>query len=223
MHSHLLPGIDDGVKTYEEAVDLVRAMHDLGLKKIITTPHIIADYYPNTPEGIRLKLEELKKHVANAGIEIELAAAAEYLVDENFVHKLEAKEELLTLGGNFVLVETPFLNKPIFLEEVFFTLKSRGYEPVLAHPERYVYLQEDKRALADLINSQIHLQVNMSSLVGYYSKKARKLAEHLIDSHRVSFLGSDIHHNRHFQAYSKAIQTKYFDRCRQLYLLNNSL
>lgn len=223
IHSHLLPGIDDGVKTFDESLAIIRELQALGLKKLITTPHIIADYYPNTPDIIRGKLKELREILVQENIDVQIDAAAEYLIDDRFMAMLESEEELLTFGEAFILVETPFMNKPLLLEEAFFKLKSLGYHPVLAHPERYIYLQEDYSEIKTLIDSNIHLQINLGSLAGYYSHKAKKLAQYLIDHQWISFVGSDIHHMRHLAAYKKAHSSKYFEKCRQLFLYNNTL
>ncbi|MEQ9288420.1 MAG: CpsB/CapC family capsule biosynthesis tyrosine phosphatase [Cyclobacteriaceae bacterium] len=223
VHSHLLPGIDDGVKSFDESISIIQELQALGLKKIITTPHIIADYYPNTPEIIRGKLQELRQILTDENMDIQVEAAAEYQIDEGFMAMLESGQELLTFGEGFVLVETPFLNKPLFIDEALFKLKSLGYHPVLAHPERYIYLQEDYAEIKTLIDSNIHLQISLGSLAGYYSHKARKLAQYLIDHQWISFIGSDIHHSRHLEAYKKAHSSKYFEKCRQLFLYNNTL
>ena len=223
IHSHLLAGIDDGVKTWEDSLEILRSLKEVGIDKVITTPHIISDYYPNTPKIIRHKLSELKEEVIKSGIDIEIEAAAEYMIDEGFMELLDGTERLLTIGDAFVLVETPFINKPLFLDEVFFKMKSLGYQPVLAHPERYLYLQEDYSLIQNIINSQVLLQINMGSLVGYYSHGAKRLGEYLITHKHVHFLGSDIHNAKHLEAYKKALSSKYFEKCRQLFLYNNTL
>lgn len=223
IHSHLLPGIDDGVQTIEESIKIIHALSELGFEKIITTPHIIGDFYPNTPEIISSKLNHLKSEVGERGINIEIEAAAEYLIDDHFIGLLDSEEKLLTFGDSFILIETPFLNKPLFLEDVIFKLKAQGYQPVLAHPERYLYLQEDYSLIQGILNTRVLLQLNLTSLVGHYSRGAQKLAEYLIDNHHIHFLGSDIHSIRHFDMYQKALSSKYFDKCRQLFLYNNTL
>lgn len=223
MHSHLLSGIDDGVQTLEESVRIVQNLNDLGFEKIITTPHVIGDFYPNTPEIIFDKLNILKSAIKERGINIQLEAAAEYLIDDHFINLLDSEEKLLTFGDSFVLVETPFLNKPFFLEKVIFKMKAKGYQPVLAHPERYLYLQEDYAQVGEILNTNVLLQLNLTSLVGHYSRGAQKLAEYLIDNNYIHFLGSDIHNIRHFEIYKKALSSKYFDKCRQLFLYNNTL
>lgn len=223
MHSHLLAGIDDGVKTWKESIEILRSLKKIGIDKVITTPHIISDYYPNTPEIIAQKLQELKFEIKKEGIDIQIEAAAEYLIDEGFIKLLESEDRLLTFGNSYVLVETPFINKPLFLEEVFFKMKSIGYQPVLAHPERYIYLQEDYSLIQNILDSSVLLQINMGSLVGYYSQGAKKLAEYLINHKNVHFLGSDIHNEKHLEAFKKALSSKYFEKCRQLFLYNNTL
>ena len=117
----------------------------------------------------------------------------------------------------------PFLNKPLVMEEVFFQLSSKGYKPVLAHPERYVFLYENMDILESILSTGVYLQININSLTGYYSKAAKKFAEYLIDKGSVHFLGSDIHNQRHLDTYKKSIKSKYFGKCRQLNILNNSL
>ena len=183
----------------------------------------MADYYPNTGQLIFEKLDEIKNELIRQNIEIDISAAAEYYIDEHFFQRLENDEKLLSFGESFVLVETPFYNKPLFLNEALFKLKSLGYQPVLAHPERYIYLQENYSDVHAIFDSQVYLQINIPSLVGYYSKPARKLAEYLIDHEMVQFLGSDLHNMKQFEAYKKALGSKYFDKCRQLFLYNQTL
>lgn len=223
IHSHLLPGIDDGVKTWEESLTIIRTLANLGVEKIITTPHIMSDYYENTPKIIRSKQDELINHVKDKGLDIVIEAAAEYYVDEKIFEYVENNGEILSFGNNYVLIETSFLNKPSLLNDFIFLLQSKGYNPILAHPERYIYIQENYDLINELISKNVLLQVNVNALVGYYSPAAKKLAEFIIKNKHISFLGSDIHNEKHLKAYQKAINTKYFQKCRQLPILNNSL
>ena len=223
VHSHLLPGIDDGVKSVEESLEIIQEFSALGFKKLITTPHIIKNYYPNTPKIIAQKLKELKAEIQKKNIPIELEAGAEYFVDEHFMKELEEGTALCSFGNNFVLIETGFMNKPIFLNDVIFKLQSDGYKVVLAHPERYIYLQEDYNEVHALLSSGVHLQVNALSFTGYYSKSAKKLAEYLIQHEMVNFLGSDIHNKKQLLKYKKAIKSSGFQKAGQLSLLNSAL
>ena len=224
LHSHLLPGLDDGVKTWEESISILKSLNALGIKKVITTPHIMSDYYENTPDIIKNRLGELiDKTKEISDLDIELEAAAEYYVDEFFFNYVKENGELLSFGDDYILIETPFLNKPILLTELIFLLQSKGYKPILAHPERYIYLQEKYDLVQELLATNVLLQINVNSLTGYYSPGAKKLAEYIIKNEYVSFLGSDIHNVKHLKMYQEAIKSKYFQACRQLPILNNSL
>lgn len=154
---------------------------------------------------------------------IDIKSAAEYFVDENFFAQVNANEDFLTFGDNHLLIETGFMNKPIFFEEMVFTLKSNGYKPVLAHPERYIYLQEDEGLVNKLIDIGLLFQINVTSLTGYYSKAAKKLATYLIKNGMIHLLGSDIHNRKQLQAYKKAMKLKIVQECRQLPLINYAL
>lgn len=223
VHSHLLAGIDDGVKTWDESISIIKELKLLGYQKLITTPHIIHNYYANTPEIIRSKLGELQELVKKENINITIEAAAEYYIDEHFFDYVKEKKELLTFGDQHVLVETGFMNKPAFLNDLFFELQSQGYRPILAHPERYIYLQNDFSIIEELSSLGVLLQINANSLIGYYSKSAKLLSEKLIKEKLIHFIGSDIHNHKHLKFYKKALKSKYFEKCRQQDLLNNSL
>src|SRR3989304_2304283 len=143
MHSHLIPGIDDGAKTTEDSIRLIQGLQTLGYARLITTPHITGDHYKNTPEIILTGLNALQQVLAERKIEVSLHAAAEYFLDEWFLKKLQ-QGKLLSFGSeNYVLVETGFLNKPANFTQIISEIKSAGYKPILAHPERYLYLYDD--------------------------------------------------------------------------------
>ncbi|NVJ87157.1 MAG: capsular biosynthesis protein [Algoriphagus sp.] len=223
MHSHLIPGIDDGSKTMEESLGLIREMADLGLKKLVTTPHVMSEYYRNTPEIIQMGLEDLRKAVQQAGIPIEIEAAAEYYLDEIFLEKVKAGDKLLSFGDHYVLVETGFINKPQMLLESFFQLEMAGYKPVFAHPERYQYLLADKNLQQEILDRGILLQVNMLSLTGFYSRPVKEFAENLIDTGNVRFLGSDCHNERYLDMLKTLSGAKYYQKIKEMNWLNTEL
>jgi tyrosine-protein phosphatase YwqE len=193
MHSHLLPGIDDGVKTAQETVYILKVLQSFGYQKIITTPHVMNEYYPNTKEGILMKLEETKEFIKRHNIDIELEAAAEYYLDESFLDRLAKNEKLLTFGDNHILFETSFLNKPVFLEEAVFNMNTQGYRPIFAHPERYSYLQNNQKLLDKLKSMNLLFQMNLLSLTGFYSADVKNFAKHLLKTNMIDFLGTDCH------------------------------
>jgi protein-tyrosine phosphatase len=202
---------------------LLQGMISLGYKKLIMTPHIMGDFYKNTPFGIWEKLVQLQTVAKEKGLDIELECAAEYYMDEWFVQKLEEGQPLLTFGDNYVLFETSYLNEPLNLKEVVFMMQAAGYKPVLAHPERYIYLYNRFKEMARIKDMGVHLQMNLNSLTGYYSDAARKLAEQLVDHKMISFVGSDLHSVRHIDALRKVQTMPYIYKVMELPLLNNQL
>jgi tyrosine-protein phosphatase YwqE len=227
MHSHLLPGLDDGAETLEQSVELVRGMQKLGYRKLVMTPHIMGDFYRNTPEGVRGALGALRNAVVAAGItDIQLECAAEYYLDEWFGQKLASGEALLSFGGDkrYVLVETSYINEPFNFADTMFQLKAHGYQPVLAHPERYTYLYGRFDQLESIRQNGVLLQVNLNSLVGYYSAGAKRVAEKMIDAGMVDMLGTDAHHVKHMETLrSKVLLSSYLQKALSLPLLNSTL
>ncbi|GAA4829761.1 tyrosine-protein phosphatase [Algivirga pacifica] len=223
MHSHILPGIDDGSKNMEETIIMLKEFQSLGYKKMIMTPHIMMDFFRNTPEIVLGKLEEVKVAAKDAGIHMELEAAAEYYLDEAFIEMIESGAPLLTFGDNYVLFELSYMNESPLIDKAIFMLKSRGYKPVLAHPERYLYLGGKYQTFIDLKSKGVLLQLNILSFIGYYSKGSLDLAERLIKDKLVAFISSDCHKPRHIEKLIKARETELYQDALELSLLNNSL
>lgn len=222
MHSHLLPGIDDGVENYEEALAIIAHLQEMGYKKAVTTPHIMADFYHNTPEIIKPLLDELNRILQEKGIDFIVEAAAEYYIDENLGGLIE-KENLLTFGDKYVLLETSYLVASPHLTETIFNLKIKGYKPVIAHPERYQYMFGDFEKYRTLSMQDAFFQINLASLSGYYGKESKKIAEQLIREGMVHFVGTDIHHVRHVKPLQDAMRTAAYAELTALPLKNNSL
>jgi tyrosine-protein phosphatase YwqE len=220
MHSHLLPGIDDGAETLEKSLKLINELRSFGYKKLITTPHIMGDAYRNTPEIIQQKLTEVQTALKTQGSPIQLAAAAEYYLDEWFVEKLEKEEKLLTFGKNYLLFEMSYLNPSPQLNSAIFSLRTQGYQPVLAHPERYMFYYENFERLQRLAESNVLFQLNLTSLTGYYGKAAQIQAEKLIKNKLVHFVGTDCHAMKHVDALEDVFQTKYLKKIAEQPLLN---
>ncbi|MCB0493997.1 MAG: capsular biosynthesis protein [Cyclobacteriaceae bacterium] len=223
IHSHLLPHLDDGVKSMEESGQLIRQFIDLGYKKIITTPHVMNDFYRNEPNDILEKLELLRQHLKSENINIPIEAAAEYYLDESLIERINKGEKLLTFGSNYLLFETNFLTEPFQLKEFIFSVTTLGYKPVLAHPERYQYLVNTFEKVEDLKNRGVLFQINIPSIIGAYSKPIQKLTIQLIEKGWVDFLGSDCHNQIHMNILKEAFRNKYLKRALELPLLNRSL
>lgn len=223
MHSHLLPGLDDGVSTFQEAEQIILHFKELGYTRIITTPHVMSDAYRNTPAGIQGKLQELKTHLVQKNIDIDVSAAAEYYLDEGLFKMVETGQPLLTFGEKYLLFETNFITEPFNLKEFIFLATTGGYKLILAHPERYLYLQNNLGKVQDLLDRGVLLQMNISSLTGYYSKPVQQMAFKLVDRGMIHWLGSDCHHLQHAQLMRQAKTLRYFRKALTLPLLNNSL
>ena len=203
MHSHLVPFIDDGAKDLQNSIELINALQNHGFKKIITTPHIMTDFYNNNIENISSGLKTVKEELLKQSIDVKIEAAAEYYVDYDFQQKVLAGEKFLTLGDKYILIEFSFLTAPHNYLDTIFQLQLKGYKVILAHAERYSYLS--KSDLEDFINRGVYLQLNILSSIGYYSNNVRQRANWLIDNNMISFVGTDCHN---------LSQTKLYDKCK---------
>lgn len=193
MHSHLLPGIDDGSPDMETSLHLIQGLSELGFKKLITTPHIMQDMYPNTRDDILERFELLKKTVAGSGIQTEIGIAAEYFLDDNLKTLLAEKEPLLSFGDGLVLVEFSMASEPIDFKELLFEMQMQNYQPVIAHPERYVYHERNKEFFEQLKAAGYYFQLNIVSLAGAYGKSVNELAKYFIKHQYYELAGTDLH------------------------------
>lgn len=223
IHSHLIPGIDDGSPDVATSLALIKDLVALGYKKIITTPHIIWEVYPNTREIITEGLGELQEAVAAEGIEVEIGAAAEYFIDEHFSEQLRDKVPLLTLKDNLVLVEFSFITAPMDIQDILFEMQMQNYQPVIAHPERYQYLERNKGFYDTLKNAGCHFQLNLLSLTGYYGRGVQELAAYLLNQGYYNLAGTDLHHARHMAHLQKLEKSPLFGQLREAELMNASL
>ncbi|HSZ71805.1 MAG TPA: CpsB/CapC family capsule biosynthesis tyrosine phosphatase [Cytophagaceae bacterium] len=224
MHSHLLPGIDDGVEDLEQALQTIKALTSIGYETLVTTPHVMGGVYNNDATLILQKRDEVREYITRHGINIRLEASAEYFLDEVFMDMLKNdKSKLLPFGKNYILIETSFMYSSPYLDEAIFLLQASGYRPVLAHPERYIYLHEDWNRYCELHDKGLLFQLNLSSLTGYYSPMVKKIARRLIDEKMIDLAGTDCHGARHIPVLEKAVEDEYYKKLVTLPLLNNSL
>lgn len=223
MHSHLLPGIDDGSPDVETSLRLIEGLVALGYKKFICTPHIYKELYPNTRATITAAYERLLPELNKRFPGVELGFAAEYFLDDHF-DELMGKERLLTIGDNYLLVEYSFSSPPLDLKEKLYNMQLEGYKPILAHPERYGYYTSAKHEYDALFDAGCVFQLNILSLAGYYGKQPAQLAQYLLDKNYITLLGTDIHHDRHLAAFqSPGVQKNFGHLISRLPLLNSSL
>jgi tyrosine-protein phosphatase YwqE len=221
MHSHLLPGIDDGSPDLTTSLELIRGLEALGYKKLITTPHVLWELYPNTSEKINESLVELQQAVTAEGINIELKAAAEYFIDEYFEAQLQNKAPLLTISGNKVLVEFSMVTAPMDLQQVLFEMQIQAYQPVIAHPERYSYLLNRREFFDELREAGCLFQANLLSFTGYYGRPVLELAEYLAKKGYYDLAGTDLHHERHLTTLQKLRSSATFARLQESGIFQN--
>ena len=204
IHSHFIPGIDDGSPDMETTLNLIKEMQKLGFSKVITTPHVMSDFYKNSSETILQGLAAVRSQLKVQNINMEIDAAAEYYIDYDFEQKI-GNENFLTFGTNYILVELSFVEAPKNLFDIIFKLQLENYKVVLAHPERYHYFQ--MKDYEEFVNRGVLLQINWLSLIGYYSPQIQNKIQDLIAQNMVSFLGTDCHNVHHAALYEKC-QTK---------------
>jgi tyrosine-protein phosphatase YwqE len=224
MHSHIVPGIDDGSPNVETSLLLVRGLYDLGIRTCIATPHIIGDLYRNTDETIEPALAKLQQACKDAALPMQIAAAAEYMLDDYFMELLKSQKPLRTLHKNLLLTELPYTSEPVNLQEMLFHIITEGYQPVLAHPERYFYFHHNFEEYKWLKDLGFILQVNLLSLTGYYGKNVARAARYMLDEGLAGFVGTDLHHGRHLSAFQSSENQKLFNKyVKDSVLLNNEL
>jgi tyrosine-protein phosphatase YwqE len=223
IHSHLIPAIDDGSQSMEESLHLLKGLEAQGYQKVITTPHIMADTYVNTPKNILAGLKNLILAAKDVGIGLSIEAAAEYYLDENFLTHLHSDDTLL-IAGKYLLFETSYLAKPLQFDEMVYEILALGYTPVFAHPERYRYISNMKKEYQALKEKGILFQVNINSFGGHYGKDAKAKANYLSKQGMIDFLGSDVHHIKQVETLVKIKKTAQY---RQIFkhntILNNML
>jgi tyrosine-protein phosphatase YwqE len=207
IHSHVLPGIDDGAKNLDNTEFLLNEMVAFGFQKVITTPHTIKNVWDNSRIDIENALKLVKEKIPNLSDQLAISCASEYFMDENFVQQFQ-NEKLLTLKDNYVLVEMSYLNAPIQLYDILFNLQLEGYQPVLAHPERYGFFHSNFKEYERLKKAGCLFQMNLLSSVGYYGKDVAETANKLLANDLINFVGSDIHHEHHIKAFSNKVIIK---------------
>ena len=226
MHSHLLPGLDDGLKQVEESVAFIRDLQQLGYQKFVCTPHILSDLYPNSKETILPKLDLVREALAKARIDVKIDAAAEYMMDHEFAQLIGRvkKNDLLVLPNDYILVEMSYLAASPNVEQIIFDIRMLGLKPVLAHPERYSYYHRTFEQYDRFKDLGCSLQVNLLSLSGGYGPDVKKTAEKLIKRKMVDFLGTDMHHERHLKMLKSLTGKKeFYELVNDLELLNKTL
>ena len=215
IHSHILPGIDDGAKNIKESLALISEMKKLGFSKVIATPHTYPGLYNNTNESIEKSFGLITKKVPK---DIKIEYGSEYMIDNLLIKKAKNKE-LLCLKDNYVLVEMSFISKPIGLYEILYEIKVNDYIPILAHPERYLFLTMDN--MYKIKKFGCLFQANLLSATGYYGKSVRINLDRLLKRGLIDFVGSDIHNIKHIAAFENKVMSNEVIKLREVIDKNN--
>ena len=219
IHSHILPGIDDGAKNLKESVELITEMKKMGFSKIIGTPHTYKGLYDNTNETIKKSYDSIINNIKD---EISIDYASEYMIDESILSKISNKS-ILTLKGRYVLIEMGFISAPLNLLEIIFELKTNGYIPILAHPERYAFLFDNFKLYQKLKHHGCKFQINLLSVNGYYGKVVSKISDILLKRNMIDFAGSDIHKISHIRFMNNRVEINEVEKLKEVMKNNISI
>ena len=234
-HCHILPGVDDGIQTMDESLRALQKMSELGVREIWLTPHIMEDI-PNSPADLRQRFEELQSNLSPLTSHLSPLAihlAAEHMLDNLFIQRFAANDLLPYLdeatnsplsrrgagGEGLLLVETSYFHPPMGLYDILEIIRKKGYTPLLAHPERYMYMDDaDYRRLQDM---GVKLQLNILSLTGAYGETAARKSHHLLHQGAYSCIGSDLHNLDSFLEYIdvKCLTKDNIIKCQELKLI----
>lgn len=221
IHSHILPGIDDGPATLENSIAIINELKNMGYKGAVTTPHIRSDHYPNTPQTIQTALDKVKTALKESNIDFQVKAAAEYYIDDSFISLLQ-KEPLLTIDQNHLLIEFSLLFEPK-IKDLIPRIQSAGYVPVLAHAERYLYYHSNLDKYKSLKDKGVLLQLNLISLAGYYSRNVKSVAASLLNDNLFDYCGSDAHHLKHVETMGTLLKSEYMTQLHAYPFLNSGI
>lgn len=222
FHSHLLPGVDDGAKTLEDSLQLIKGLLALGIEQIITTPHLHYYSYPNnTSDSLQKSFDPFYKAVITELPQLNISLGAEHLLDDNFL-KILRKKRILPVFSNHLLIELGYKAPPPNLHEILFEIQIKGFVPIIAHPERYLYYADSLEYFHQLKDWGAYFQMNLSSLTGYYGQEMKQLAQQLIAADLIDYFSSDLHHQRQLDLITKGTEDGLYHQIFQQSSPNNS-
>lgn len=207
VHSHILPGIDDGSPNTDISIALLESMRSWGIESVIATPHITEENFENTPQTIKNAYDKLYTRMLDLGLEMDLKFSAEYRVDNRFKDMFD-NDNLIILPDDYLLIENSFVQQSIDLNNVIYELQLKDIKPILAHPERYIYYQRKREMYDILFNLGCEFQINLLSLAGYYGSREKETALWLANKGYISFIGTDLHHFGHVEAINRFLLSK---------------
>ncbi|MGJ1205938.1 tyrosine-protein phosphatase [Sphingobacterium lactis] len=207
MHNHLLPGIDDGSPNEEESLILIQGLKDLGIHSCVSTPHVMAGVHNNTPQTIKEAHGKLSNAIQSANVDFKIHFSAEYMIDDQIDQWVQSNN-LCLINDKYMLIEMSYLSESKSLFTIIKAIQDLGYQPILAHPERYNYYHNNFKIFEDIKNAGCMLQLNLLSISKYYGENVKTAALTLIRAGMYDFVGTDMHHRKHLDAL-KAVVSKY--------------
>ena len=196
IHSHIIYNVDDGSSSIDESVELIRMLNEVGFDNIIITPHYVpgSEYCSYNPEKLE-KLDRLREIVKEKKIPVNLYLGNEIFINDEIVKGIEENKIYTLNNGKYLLFELPFRNQILNLNDIIYEIKIQGYIPILAHPERYIYFQDDYDLVDGLREEGVLFQANYASILGNYGRKAERLLKYMLKNEYIDYFGTDIHHS----------------------------
>ena len=207
IHSHILPGIDDGAENIVQTSKLLERLNKIGFSNCIVTPHTLPEIWDNTTNGIIENFQSTKQDLKEPLKSMLQSCASEYMINEAFLNRLQT-EPLLTIKDKIVLIEMSYMNPPLALKEIIFEIQLKGYQPLLAHPERYLFYHQNTKMYQTLKELDVKFQLNLLSSVGYYGSSVATAADFLLKENYIDFVGTDVHHMKHIGAFENKLIIK---------------
>ncbi len=208
FHTHIISNIDDGARNIEETYNLIKEAKNAGFEGIVVSPHYIENYYETNALEKNILVKAISENLKNNGIEMKLYIASEIYLSENIMHLLEEGKASTINNSCYVLFEMPLNVKPLNLYDIIYSLQENKLIPILAHPERYSFIQKDPQMVYDLVEKGVLMQANYGSFLGRYGKGAKKIVQKLLENDLIHFLGTDVHRqNTIYKDMPQALET----------------
>lgn len=193
FHNHIIFDVDDGAQDIEQSIKMLKEAQEAGITDVILTPHYMEEYYEVGTKAIAKRMEIINQEIEKNNINIKLHQSNEVYITSNIINLLKNERVSTVAGSKYVLMETPMLQVPMNFRQIIYDLKSNGYIPVIAHPERYEYIQKNPQIVYDLIQDGVLFQSNIGSIIGIYGNDAKKTVKKLLKHKMVHFIGTDTH------------------------------
>lgn len=221
MHSHLVPGVDDGSANINTSVFLCQELSKLGITTSYLTPHVTAITFPNNRNTIEEPFEALKQALKEQHVPLTIGHSAEYRLDELFEREVLGKDDFMLFPNDYILIENAFTQPTLHFDDLVYELKARGLHPILAHPERYCYYANNPSKYEEIHDSEVLFQCNILSFAGFYGRMEHDTAFYLLENGMVDFIGTDMHRVEHLNALKHFIGTSEYKKLERMAEIRN--